>query len=106
MIRNFSVLYVGNIDLDNVGSDGTPSDQRRYPDERLMQSLDTATQVAELMDRLGFYSLWMAEHHFQREGYECIPNLILMGTHLASRTQRLKFGCAFNIVPMLSLIHI
>lgn len=100
MIKNFSVLYVGNIDLDDVGRDGVPSDQRRYSNERLMQSLDTATQVAELMDRLGFYSLWMAEHHFQREGYECIPNLILMGTHLASRTERLKFGCAFNIVPM------
>ncbi len=100
MIKNFSVLYVGNIDLDDVGIDGTPSDERRYPNERLMQSLDTATQVAQLMDDLGFYALWMAEHHFQHEGYECIPNLILMGTHLASQTQRLKFGCAFNIVPM------
>jgi alkanesulfonate monooxygenase SsuD/methylene tetrahydromethanopterin reductase-like flavin-dependent oxidoreductase (luciferase family) len=52
------------------------------------------------MDELGFYALWMAEHHFQHEGYECIPNIILLGTHLASRTERLKFGCAFNIVPM------
>ena len=100
MIKNFSVLYVGNIDLDDVGSDGTPADERRYPNERLMQSMDTATQVARLMDELGFYALWMAEHHFQREGYETIPNLILMGTHLAGKTERLKFGCAFNIVPM------
>ncbi len=100
MIDKFSVLYVGNIDLDNVGSDGTPSDERRYPSERLAESLDTAGQVAELMDELGFYALWMAEHHFQHEGYECIPNIILLGTHLASRTEQLKFGCAFNIVPM------
>ena len=100
MIDKFSVLYVGNIDLENVGSDGTPADERRYPSERLAESLDTAGQVAELMDELGFYALWMAEHHFQREGYECIPNIILLGTHLASRTERLKFGCAFNIVPM------
>ena len=100
MIDKFSVLYVGNIDLDNVGSDGTPADRRRYPSERLAESLDTAGQVAELMDELGFYALWMAEHHFQHEGYECIPNIILLGTHLASRTEKLKFGCAFNIVPM------
>ena len=100
MIDKFSVLYVGNIDLDNVGSDGTPADKRRYPSERLSDSLDTAGQVAELMDELGFYALWMAEHHFQHEGYECIPNIILLGTHLASRTEKLKFGCAFNIVPM------
>ena len=77
-----------------------PADSRRYSNDRLIQSLETAGEVAELMDELGFYALWMAEHHFQREGYECIPNTILLGTHLASRTERLKFGCAFNIVPM------
>ena len=59
-----------------------------------------AEEVAVLMDELGFYALWTAEHHFQHEGYECFPNLILLGTHLASRTKRLKFGCGFNIVPM------
>ena len=100
MIDKFSVLYVGNIDLEDVGSDGTPADRRRYPSERLAESLETAGQAAELMDGLGFYALWMAEHHFQHEGYECIPNIILLGTHLASRTEKLKFGCAFNIVPM------
>ena len=100
MIDKFSVLYVGNIDLDDVGSDGALADQRRYPSERLAESLDIAGQAAELMDELGFYALWMAEHHFQHEGYECIPNTILLGTHLAARTERLKFGCAFNIVPM------
>ena len=42
MIKNFSVLYVGNIDLEDVGSDGLPADARRYPNERLMQSMDTA----------------------------------------------------------------
>ncbi len=100
MITKFSVLYVGNIDLEKVGSDGMPADERRYSSERLTESLETATLTAELMDELGFYALWMAEHHFQREGYECIPNTVLLGTHLASRTKRLKFGCAFNIVPM------
>ena len=100
MIKHFSVLYVGNIDLENVGLDGTPADDRRYSNERLVQSYDTATRAAKLMDELGYYALWMAEHHFQREGYECIPNIILLGTHLASQTKRLKFGCAFNISPM------
>ena len=44
--------------------------------------------------------MWMAEHHFQREGYECIPNLLMLSTYLSTQTKRLKFGCAFNIVPM------
>ena len=42
----------------------------------------------------------MAEHHFQREGTECIPNVLMMALHLAHKTKRLRFGCGFNIVPM------
>ena len=44
--------------------------------------------------------MWAAEHHFQREGYEVFPNLTLLGVHLAGLTKNLKFGAAFNIVPM------
>jgi len=59
-----------------------------------------ARDVARLMDELGYYCFWTAEHHFQREGYECFPNLIQLGLWLATQTRRLKFGCAFNILPM------
>ena len=100
MIKRFSVLYVGQIDLDDVGADGTPADQRRYSNEQLVQAYSHATALAQHMDTRGFHCMWMAEHHFQHEGYECIPNLILMGVHLAGLTQNLKFGQAFNIIPM------
>ena len=100
MIKRFSVLYVGQIDLDNTGLDGTPADQRRYPNDRLVQAYDNAEALAKHMDELGYYCMWTAEHHFQREGYECFPNLVLLGVHLAGLTKRLKFGSAFNIVPM------
>jgi alkanesulfonate monooxygenase SsuD/methylene tetrahydromethanopterin reductase-like flavin-dependent oxidoreductase (luciferase family) len=100
MIKHFSVLYVGHIEMEDVGKDGTAADVRRYPNERLIEAYRMATDVAQVMDRLDMYALWMAEHHFQHEGYECIPNLILFGTHLAAHTRQLKFGCAFNVVPM------
>ena len=99
MITKFSVLYVGHIALDNVGRDGTPADERRYPNERLVEGMAMAEEVAQAMDELGYDTLWMAEHHFQREGYEVIPNLLLLGTHLAARTRQVKFGCAFNVTP-------
>ena len=100
MIKRFSVLYVGQVELENVGLDGTPADQRRYPNERVVQAYDNSVSLAKHMDQLGYYCMWTAEHHFQREGYECLPNLILLGVHLAGLTQHLKFGSAFNIVPM------
>jgi alkanesulfonate monooxygenase SsuD/methylene tetrahydromethanopterin reductase-like flavin-dependent oxidoreductase (luciferase family) len=100
MIKRFHVLYVGQIALDNVGVNGTPADARRYSSERLSEVFATARDVAQAMDALGYYALWTAEHHFQREGYECLPNLVQLGLWLATQTRRLKFGCAFNVLPM------
>jgi alkanesulfonate monooxygenase SsuD/methylene tetrahydromethanopterin reductase-like flavin-dependent oxidoreductase (luciferase family) len=52
------------------------------------------------MEAFGYDILWLAEHHFQREGYECIPNILLLSLWLAQQTTRLRFGCAFNVLPM------
>ena len=100
MIKRFSVLYVGQIDFENVGPGSTPADERLYTNERLIEAYDNATNLAKHMDELGYYCMWTAEHHFQREGYECFPNLILLGVHLAGLTKQLKFGSGFNVVPM------
>ena len=43
--------------------------------------------------------MWLTEHHFQHEGYELTPNLVLFGLHLAGLTERLRFGQMFNVVP-------
>jgi alkanesulfonate monooxygenase SsuD/methylene tetrahydromethanopterin reductase-like flavin-dependent oxidoreductase (luciferase family) len=42
----------------------------------------------------------MAEHHFQREGYEVLPNILMMAVHLAHLTDNIQIGCGFNIAPM------
>jgi alkanesulfonate monooxygenase SsuD/methylene tetrahydromethanopterin reductase-like flavin-dependent oxidoreductase (luciferase family) len=100
MIKRFHAIYVGMIELDNVGLNGTAADERRYPNERLAEVFFTARRIARVMDDCGYYALWTAEHHFQREGYECFPNLVQLSLWLATQTQRLKFGCGFNIMPM------
>src|SRR5260370_37618542 len=97
MLKNFHVLYVGQIELDNIGLAGTPANDRRYSAERLREAFATAREVAQLMDRLGYDVLWTAAHHFQRQRYECLPNLTPPGLCLATHTQRLQFGCALYI---------
>jgi alkanesulfonate monooxygenase SsuD/methylene tetrahydromethanopterin reductase-like flavin-dependent oxidoreductase (luciferase family) len=99
MITRFSTLYVGHIELERCGLAGTPADGRRYPNERLAEVFDTAIALAEATDRLGYETLWLAEHHFQHEGYECIPSIPMLAVDLAHRTRRVKIGCAFNVVP-------
>ncbi|HEY2617579.1 MAG TPA: LLM class flavin-dependent oxidoreductase [Acetobacteraceae bacterium] len=100
MITKFDSLYAGHVDLDNVGYGGTPINDRRYSNEHLATALEKAQSMAVLMDGLGYNAFWMAEHHFQREGTECIPNVLLMALHLTHVTKNLKIGCGFNITPM------
>ncbi len=100
MIKRFHVLYVGQIDLDNVGLHGTPANDRRYSNDRFAEVFWTARRMARVMDQTGYHALWTAEHHFQHEGYECLPNLIQLGLWLATQTEKLKFGCGFNVLPM------
>jgi alkanesulfonate monooxygenase SsuD/methylene tetrahydromethanopterin reductase-like flavin-dependent oxidoreductase (luciferase family) len=100
MITKFDSLYAGHVDLDNVGYGGTPINDRRYDNAHLATALEKAQSMAVLMDGLGYNAFWMAEHHFQREGTECIPNVLLMALHLTHVTRNLKIGCGFNITPM------
>ena len=100
MITRFGSLYAGHVDLDNIGLEGTPVNERWLSDEHLATVLDKTEAIVTLMDRLGYDTFWAAEHRFQREGYECIPNLLLLFVHLAHITKRLKFGCGFNVAPM------
>jgi alkanesulfonate monooxygenase SsuD/methylene tetrahydromethanopterin reductase-like flavin-dependent oxidoreductase (luciferase family) len=100
MITKFDSLYAGHVDLDNVGYGGTPINDRRYSNEHLATALEKAQSMAVLMDGHGYNAFWMAEHHFQREGTECIPNVLMMALHLTHVTKNLKIGCGFNITPM------
>jgi alkanesulfonate monooxygenase SsuD/methylene tetrahydromethanopterin reductase-like flavin-dependent oxidoreductase (luciferase family) len=100
MLKYFDSSYVGTVDMENCGYLGTPINDRRYSNEELAGALYKSEKYAQTMDRLGFHTFWMAEHHFQPEGTECIPNLLMMAVHLAGITKHIKIGCGFNVVPM------
>ena len=100
MITKFGSLYAGHVDMDNIGLEGTPLNDRWLSDEHLATVFDKCEAMATLMDQLDYETFWTAEHHFQREGYECIPNLLMLYVHLAHLTKKLKFGSGFNIAPM------
>ena len=100
MIRKFTTVYPGHIDLPDRGQDATPADERRYSNEALASVFAKTDAVAKKLDEIGFDTLWLAEHHFQHEGYECIPNILMCAVHLAHVTRSLRIGCGFNIAPM------
>src|SRR5207248_6598214 len=62
-------------DLENLGYEGTPINERRYSKEQLAGVMHKVVTYAKCMDERGYDTFWMAEHHFQPEGTELIPNL-------------------------------
>jgi alkanesulfonate monooxygenase SsuD/methylene tetrahydromethanopterin reductase-like flavin-dependent oxidoreductase (luciferase family) len=100
MIKRFGTLYAGQVDFEDMGFGATPVNQRWLNNEKLLDPFATSEKLAMAMDRLGFDTLWFAEHHFQREGYECIPNILMLAVHLAHLTTNLRIGCGFNVAPM------
>ena len=100
MITKFDSSYYGTADMENLGYTGTPINDRRYSKEELAKAMHKVVAYAKCMDERGYNTFWMAEHHFQPEGTELIPNLLMMAMHLCGVTKNLNIGCGFNIVPM------
>src|SRR5438128_7048449 len=100
MITKFMTVYAGHIDIPDHGQESTPANDRRYNNDQLASVFDKTEAIAKQMDRLGYHMLWLAEHHFQHEGYECLPNILMCAVHLAHVTKQLRIGCGFNITPM------
>jgi len=100
MIRNFVTVYPGHIDFQDFGQNATPANERRYSNEELATVYEKTEAIAKTLDDCGFETLWLAEHHFQYEGYEVLPNLLMLAVHLAHVTKKLKIGCGFNVAPM------
>src|SRR5579862_4705392 len=100
MITKFTTVYAGHVDFPDHGQNATPANERRFTNDELAGVYEKTEAIAKTMDRLGYDMLWMAEHHFQHEGYEALPNILMLAVHLAHLTERLKIGCGFNITPM------
>ncbi|HEX5816225.1 MAG TPA: LLM class flavin-dependent oxidoreductase [Methylomirabilota bacterium] len=100
MITKFATVYPGHIDLPDMGQLATPANERRYSNEQLAGVFEKTEAVATRMDELGYHAIWLAEHHFQHEGYECLPNVLMAAVHLAHLTRQIRIGCGFNITPM------
>src|SRR4051794_22181898 len=100
MITTFDSSFAGSLDMYDVGYGGTAVDSRRYSNDELVTEFDKAEAIALQLDRLGFDTVWMAEHRYQPEGSEAMPNLLMLAVQPAHVPPRVRCGCGFNIAPM------
>ena len=66
----FDYFYGGHVEMPDAGFSATPVDQRDLSNETLSSAFSEAKAMAEIMDPLGFDTLWMSEHHFRQKDLE------------------------------------
>jgi alkanesulfonate monooxygenase SsuD/methylene tetrahydromethanopterin reductase-like flavin-dependent oxidoreductase (luciferase family) len=90
---------LGAVRMPDAGTGGPAPTARRYTRADYATAYGDFVALAHVADEVGFDTFWYTEHHFQHEGYEVIPNQVLLGLYSAAVTQRINFGQMFNIVP-------
>jgi alkanesulfonate monooxygenase SsuD/methylene tetrahydromethanopterin reductase-like flavin-dependent oxidoreductase (luciferase family) len=92
------VFLFGGVEMDDAGAGPPAPTDRRFTNEQMWRATEQILDMGVVADQLGFDHYWLTEHHFQYEGYEIVPNGLLLGAILAERTRQIRIGMLFNIV--------
>lgn len=92
------VFLFGGVEMNDAGAGAPAPTDRRYDAQEVWRTTERIIDMGVAADRLGFDSFWTTEHHFQYEGYEVVPNGILLSVILAERTERIRLGMMFNVL--------
>jgi alkanesulfonate monooxygenase SsuD/methylene tetrahydromethanopterin reductase-like flavin-dependent oxidoreductase (luciferase family) len=70
-----------------------------WPEEKTAaQVYDETCEEIQYGEQLGFYSAWLAEHHFSR--YGLAPSQLMLATKAAARTKTIRLGTAVLVPPL------
>ncbi|HQV58184.1 MAG TPA: LLM class flavin-dependent oxidoreductase, partial [Ilumatobacteraceae bacterium] len=92
-------FFFGGVEMSDAGGGPPAPMDRRYDNAACWDATLKYIDAAVKADELGYDSFWTTEHHFQYEGYEVIPNGILVSAWIAARTKNIRLGAMFNVVP-------
>jgi alkanesulfonate monooxygenase SsuD/methylene tetrahydromethanopterin reductase-like flavin-dependent oxidoreductase (luciferase family) len=93
------LMFWASAAMSDVGIDGPDPYGRLFTPETYAGIYPDLIEWAKLSDQGGIESFWITEHHFQREGYQVVPNVLMTGTVLAQHTQKLRFGAMVHPLP-------
>jgi alkanesulfonate monooxygenase SsuD/methylene tetrahydromethanopterin reductase-like flavin-dependent oxidoreductase (luciferase family) len=99
-------FFFGGVEMSDAGAGAPNPMDRRFDNAACWKATLEYIDAAAEADRLGFDSFWTTEHHFQYEGYEVIPNGILISAWIAARTKNIRLGAMFNVVPQWNPIRL
>jgi len=92
-------FFFGGVEMSDAGAGAPNPMDRRFDNQACWDATVKYIDAGIAADRLGFDSFWTTEHHFQYEGYEVIPNGLLISAWIAAKTENVRLGAMFNVVP-------
>ena len=99
-------FFFGGVEMTDAGAVKPNPMDRRFDNVACWDATLKYVDAAVAADGLGYDSFWTTEHHFQHEGYEVIPNGLLLNTWIAARTSKIRLGAMFNVVPQWNPIRL
>jgi alkanesulfonate monooxygenase SsuD/methylene tetrahydromethanopterin reductase-like flavin-dependent oxidoreductase (luciferase family) len=78
------------------------TDVEHYPYQSLHSRVTTEALLA---DKLGFDTIWLAEHHFT-DHYGIMPDVFVYAAYLAAQTKKARIGTAVVTLPLASPIRV
>ena len=90
MITKFDSLFLAISIWTMSATAGIPVNYRRFP-TNISPPSSTRRGDGETDGSAGLRYVLDGRDHFQHEGYECIPNVLMTALHLAHLTERLAW---------------
>lgn len=92
------VFVFGGVEFNDAGAGAPAPMDRRYDSKTIWAATERLLDLGVKAEATGFDSYWYTEHHFQYEGYEVLPNGLLISAVLAERTKNIRIGAMFNVI--------
>ena len=93
------LFLLGAVHMPDAGAGDPQPTARRASNEEVWDATGRLVDAGCLADRVGYDYYFLTEHHFQHEGYEVIPNALMVGLVVAERTRRIKIGALVHVLP-------
>lgn len=93
------LFVLGAVPMPDAGAGPPDPTERRASNETVWAATERLVDLGVVADRVGYDYYFLTEHHFQHEGYEVIPNALMVGLVVAERTTRIKIGALIHVLP-------
>jgi alkanesulfonate monooxygenase SsuD/methylene tetrahydromethanopterin reductase-like flavin-dependent oxidoreductase (luciferase family) len=96
---HYGLFLFGAVPMADTGAGPPAPTDRRTTNEIVWDTTERLVDMGVAAEMAGFEYFFLTEHHFQHEGYEVVPNSLMVGLVLAERTETIKIGALVHVVP-------